>query len=151
MKLAEALIESAEIQKKNAQLVSRIRDNAKVQEGDAPAEKPEDLLAEYENNMQRFLELVQRINKANSETPFAENMNISDAIALRDCLGAKIRTYREIYEAATIRPDRFSRSEVKFIRNVDAKELQANINELSKEYREVDTKLQGLNWTVELL
>lgn len=151
MKLAEALIERAEIQKKNGQLISRVKDNTKVQDGDSPSENPEELIAEYDSNMARFLELVQRINRTNSETAFSEEMSIADAIAMRDCLGAKIRAYRDFYESATIRTDRFSHNEIKFVRCVDSKELQRHINELSKKYREIDTALQGINWTVELL
>jgi hypothetical protein len=151
MKLAEALIERAEIQKKNWQLISRIKDNTKVQEGDAPSEKPEELIAEYEENMDRFLDLVQRINDTNSKTPFDEGKCIADAIALRDCLGAKIRAYRDFYESAAIRQDRYNRTEIKFVHCIDPKELQNQVNRLSKEYREIDTKLQGLNWTVDLM
>ena len=151
MKLAEALIERAEIQKKNGQLINRIKDNTKVQEGELPSEKPEELIATYEENMARFLELVQRINKTNCETPFDEKRSIADAIALRDCLGAKIRAYREFYESTTIRVDRYSQKEIKIVRCIDAQELQSQIDRLSKEYREIDTKLQGINWTVDLL
>jgi hypothetical protein len=151
MKLAEALIERAEIQKKNGQLVSRIEDNTKVQEGDLPSENPEELIAEYEENMTRFLELVQRINKTNGETSFDEKKSIADAIALRDCLGAKIKAYRGFYDSATIRLDRYSRTEVKAVRCIKVKELQERIGKLSKEYREIDTKLQNINWNVDLL
>ena len=151
MKLAEALIERAEIQKKNGQLVSRIEDNTKVQEGDLPSENPEELIAEYEENMTRFLELVQRINKTNGETPFDEKKSIADAIAMRDCLGAKIKAYREFYDSATVRMDRYGHKEIKIVRCIDTKELQHQIGKLSKEYREIDTKLQSINWTVDLL
>jgi len=151
MKLAEALIERAEIHKKNCQLVNRIKSNAKVQEGDLPSEKPEELIDEYENGMARFLELVQRINETNCKTHFDDTRNISDAIALRDCLGAKIRAYREFYEHAVIKMDRYSKNEIKFVSCLDAKELQNQINAMSKEYRELDTKLQGINWTVDLI
>jgi len=151
MKLAEALIERAEIQKKNGQLSRRIKDNVKVQEGDTPAEKPEELIEEYERNMERFLELVRRINLTNSNTFFDGEMNVADAIARRDYLGSRIGVYREFYEAAAIRFNRYNRSEVKFVRSVNPKELQGKINALSKEYRELDTKLQGINWTIDLL
>lgn len=150
MKLAEALIERAELQKKNAQLFNRITSNVMVQEGDTPAEKPEELIAEYEQNMKRLLFLVQKINKTNDTTPFS-NGTVADAIAQRDNLRTKISTYRSVYEAATIRPDRYSQKEVKFVRCIDAKALQHTINELSKQYREIDTKLQGINWTVDLI
>ena len=128
MKLAEALIERAELQKKNAQLYQRIERNALVQEGDAPAEEPAELMAEYEGNMERLLLLIRRINATNSVAP-----------------------YRGIYEAAAIRQDRYSQKEVKFVRCVDVKAVQDTINRLSKEYRETDTKLQAINWTTDLV
>ena len=65
MKLAEALIERAELQRKNAELLKRINDNVLVQEGDDPAEQPEELMAEYEKNRERLLFLVRRINATN--------------------------------------------------------------------------------------
>jgi len=151
MKLAEALIERAEIQKQNGQLFNRIKANTKVQEGDLPAEKPEELIVKYEENMTQYLELVQRINDTNCKTPFNGEKSIADAIAMRDCLGAKIRAYREFYESSTIKPNRYNRMEIKFVSCVDSKMLQTRISELSKEYREIDTKLQGLNWTVDLI
>lgn len=151
MKLAEALIERAELQKKNAQLFSRITSNTMVQEGDSPAEKPEELIAEYEKNMEQLLFLVQKINETNHLTPFEGHGNVASAIAYRDNLKAKIGVYRSIYESATIKPERYSQKEVKFVRCIDARELQVKINQLSKEYRSLDTKLQGINWTVELV
>ena len=151
MKLAEALIERAEIQKQNGQLSKRIKSNIKVQEGDLPAEKPEELIAEYEKNMDRFLDLVKRINLTNSKTAFDGEKSIADAIAYRDYLGAKIGTYRDFYEIAVIKIDIYNRREVKFVSCFEPSGLQSKINSLSKEYRELDTKLQGINWTVELL
>lgn len=151
MKLAEALIERAELQKKNGQLIKRIQYNVKVQEGDTPAENPEELIAEYEGNMTRILKLVQRINDTNCKTPFGKNMNITEAIAMRDYLAQRIKSYRDFYVAATIKQDRYNRGEIKFVRCVNSGEFQNKINILSKEYRELDTKLQGLNWTVDLL
>ena len=151
MKLAEALIERAELQKQNAQLIDRIKKNAKVQEGDNPAENPSDLIEQYNQNMARFYELVTAINKTNNVTSFDENLTVSDAIAKRDALGTKIKAYREIYQAATITVDRYSKNEIRFVRSLDIKELQEQINQFSKEFRELDTKLQGLNWVTSLL
>ena len=94
MKLAEALIERAELQKQNAQLVDRIKKNAKVQEGDSPAENPADLIEQYNQNMTRFYELVTAINKTNNATSFDEILTVTDAIAKRDALVTKIKAYR---------------------------------------------------------
>ncbi len=51
MKLAEVLILRADCQKRIAQLKSRLLVNAKVQEGDAPAETPQELIAELNKNI----------------------------------------------------------------------------------------------------
>ncbi|MCD0161136.1 hypothetical protein IHN63_07420, partial [Deinococcus sp. 6YEL10] len=47
MKLAEALIERADLQKRAAQLEERLVKNLLVQEGEAPAEDPQALLREF--------------------------------------------------------------------------------------------------------
>jgi len=151
MKLAEALIERAELQRENAKLLERIKDNSMIQEGDAPAEVPEELIAQYERNMERFLVLVRKINETNSKTGFDNGLSITDAIAMRDCLGAKHRAYQNMYAATTISVNRYSQNEIKFVRCVEPKILQKQIDKLAKEYRELDTKLQGINWTVDLV
>ncbi len=48
MKLAEALLERADAQRRYAQVEERARRFAKVQEGEAPAENPAALLAELD-------------------------------------------------------------------------------------------------------
>jgi hypothetical protein len=151
LKLAEALIERKELQQLNAQLVRRINNNVKVQEGDEPVEKPAPLISEYEHNMERHLRLVKQINATNARTAFDDGSSMADAIAHRNYLAARIRSYREFYNSATIAQDRYGRKEVKFVRCVDAGELQTIIDRLSKEYRALDTKLQALNWTVDLI
>ena len=47
MKLAEALIERADLQRHLAQLQARLLQNAQYQEGESPAEDPAALLEEY--------------------------------------------------------------------------------------------------------
>lgn len=51
MKLASALTERADLQKRIAELSTRLNNNAKVQEGEQPSENPKDLLTTlfYEN------------------------------------------------------------------------------------------------------
>ena len=49
MKLANALAQRADLQRRMAQLGSRLMNNAKVQEGEQPAEEPKELLAELES------------------------------------------------------------------------------------------------------
>src|SRR5712692_11629709 len=79
MKLAEAVILRADCQKRIAQLKSRLLTNAKVQEGDAPAETPQELIAELRRVSTELLDLIKRINRTNSATAFAGRGTISDA------------------------------------------------------------------------
>ena len=44
LKLAEALLLRADLQKRIEQIKSRLKNNIMVQEGEAPSEEPEDLL-----------------------------------------------------------------------------------------------------------
>lgn len=68
MKLAEALILRADCQKRIEQLKQRLIRNAKVQEGDQPAEEPEKLLEELERIAGDVLLLIRRINRTNAAT-----------------------------------------------------------------------------------
>lgn len=150
MKLAQALIERADLQKTIAQVESRMRNNAKVQEGDEPVEKMEKLFALYEELMEKLEALIVKINRTNNEVFLDEN-TLAQAITKRDCLKAKIAAYQRLYSEASITTDRYSRSEVKFVRCVDLAKLQKSIDGLSKQYRELDTRIQELNWNAEVV
>ena len=149
MKLAEALIMRADLQKKIAQLRYRMEQNAKVQQGEEPAEAVEELLPLYDVLMSEFETLVKRINRTNGKTVF-QSGTLTDAITERDCLKGRITACRDLYNAAAIKQERYSRSEVKYIRCVDTIDLQKRIDAMSKQYRELDTNIQSANWATEL-
>ena len=56
-----------------------------------------------------------------------------------------------VADAAGARQDRFSRSEVKFVATVDVAAVRALADAAAKRYRELDTRLQQLNWTTDLI
>jgi len=151
MKLAEALILRADCQKRIGQLKSRLQTNAKVQEGDVPAEAPQDLIAELVRVSAELLNLIRRINRTNSTTEFAGTLTISDALAERDVLTLQRAAYVELAQEASISHARYSRSEVKYIATVDVAEIQKRSDEFAKQYRELDTRIQELNWQTELV
>jgi len=151
MKLAEALILRADYQKRIAQLKQRLLRNAKIQEGDKPAESPKDLLEELEQLSKDLTLLIQRINKTNSASKIDEEITLSDALAVRDILSLKHAIYRELAGAASVTQDRFSRSEVKFKSTVDISEIQKRADQLAREHRELDTKIQEANWLTEIM
>ncbi len=151
MKLAEALILRADIKKRIEQLRLRLLRNAKVQEGQKPGEDPEALTQEFERLSQEMLDLIQRINKTNSATHMADGGTLADAVALRDVLTMKHNLYRELAQAATITADVRTRSEVKFKSTVRVAQTQKLADKYAQTHRELDTKIQEMNWDTELL
>jgi hypothetical protein len=151
MRLAEALAERSDCQTRIEELKKRLARSARVQEGEAPAEDPTELLAELERLFNRLLELIQAINRTNSRTAFDGQWNIADAIAERDVVGKRRDSLANLAEVASTRQDRYSKSEVKFVATVSVADLQRQADVLAKRYRELDTKIQELNWTTELL
>jgi hypothetical protein len=151
MKLAEALILRADCQKRLAQLKQRIERNAKVQDGEQPSEKPGILLDELNKLLVEFTELVQKINKTNSHVSFDKKHSIADVLAERDSLAIKRNVLTALLEEASIKQDRYSRSEVKFLSTVDISQVQKQIDNISKQYRELDFRIQEKNWSVDLI
>lgn len=151
MKLAEALIVRADCQKRIAQLKARLLNNAKIQEGDEPAESPQELIAELGRVATELLELIKRINRTNSATAFAGRGTISDALADRDLLALERTAYTELAQAAAITQGRFTRSEVKYVSTINVAEMQKRADELAKNYRDLDARIQELNWQTELV
>ncbi|AFZ21659.1 DIP1984 family protein [Allocoleopsis franciscana] len=151
MKLAEALILRADCQKRIEQLRQRLVRSAKVQEGETPPEQPQALIAELDATINQLVDLIQRINKTNSLTNLEEGMTISDALAQRDTLLLKRSVYTSLVDAAAYQQDRYSASEIKSFSTVNVAELQTQTDRLSRECRELDTKIQSSNWNTELM
>ena len=151
MKLAEALAERSDCQNRIDEMKKRLIRSARVQEGEQPAEDTAELLAETDRMFARLLDLVSAINRTNSKTAFDNESSISDAIAERDLVGKRRDFLAGIAEAASTRQDRYSKSEVRFVATVSVGKLQMEVDQLAKRYRELDTRLQELNWKTELI
>jgi hypothetical protein len=151
MKLAEALAERSDCQIRLEDLKKRIVRSARVQEGEKPAEDSGALLKEMETLYTRLIELITSINRTNSSTAFDKKRTIADAIAERDVTGKKRDFLTSVADAASTRQDRYSKSEVKFVATVSVSDIQRQIDQLSKHYRELDTTIQELNWNTELV
>ena len=150
MKLAEALMIRADLQKEIHGMERRILANVKGQEDDEPVEDVEKLLPQYAALMETLESLIVKINNTNSATVFGDT-TLSAAITRRDSLKKRIGVYRDIYTTAVEREGRYSRSEIKYVRYVDAKKIRFMIDGLSKDLRELDIGIQSFNWTVDLM
>lgn len=151
MKLAEALAERSDCQVRIEELKKRMVRSARVQEGEQPAEDMAGLEAQSQHLFARLLELIAAINRTNSGTVFEGSRTISDAIAERDVTAKRRDFLAGIAEAASVRQDRYTKSEVKFVATISVARLQAEVDQLAKHYRELDTRLQELNWKTDLI
>lgn len=150
MKLATALSERADLQRRISELGVRLNNNAKVQDGEKPSEDPQELLTELNKDFERLEELVARINHTNNETKSGD-VTLTDLIAKRDCLKQKIGIMRNFLNTASEKVSRYSKTEIRILSTVSVSELQKEVDRLSKELRETDETIQGLNWTTDLI
>ena len=58
---------------------------------------------------------------------------------------------RGVIDEVSQRERWFTRSEVKFVATVDASALQKQLDDLSRQRRDLDTRLQAVNWQEDLL
>ena len=151
MKLAEALAERSDCQKRLEEIRDRLEQSARIQEGEQPAEDPGELLPETDRVFARLLELVSAINRTNSQTPFDGAHTISDAIAERDVLGKRRDFLIRLAGSGTSRFDRYMKSELRYIVTLPVGKLRADGDQLAKRYRELDLRIQELNWKTELI
>ncbi|KIL42754.1 hypothetical protein KP77_33840 [Jeotgalibacillus alimentarius] len=150
MKLAEALIMRADYQKRVEQLRHRLAQNVRVQEGEEPNEDPKELMIELEQILKQLKTLIQKINRTNLKTSFDEKRTLADALTERELIGQERRIFSELATQAAVRHDRYSRSEIKSISTINVKETQKRVDDLSQDYRKIDTRIQELNWLTDL-
>lgn len=150
MKLAEALIERADLQKRLQELRIQITSNLQVEEGEKPEETVKELMRQFEEMSERLTSLVDLINRTNSQIDTPKG-KISYLLARRDSLAQIKNQYQNL--AGHTSPMRYGRSkeDVKYVLTFSPKEMRKKADALAKEHRELDTFIQGLNWTTELL
>src|SRR4028118_1156792 len=124
MKLAEALLERKELKTKVENLRARAVQNALVQEGDAPAEAPVELLREMDDAVEQLGVLIRRINATNNVTRLEDGTTVSDAIVQRDMLELRRLALDVVLNKAAVRQDRYTRTEIKFVPAVNVTELR---------------------------
>ncbi|GHV12760.1 hypothetical protein FACS1894219_06300 [Clostridia bacterium] len=150
MKLAEALLQRSEYQKKIENLQNRILVNIKVQDNDKPLEDPIALIKEALDLTEQLGELINKINARNNVTLLPDGKTISQAIVERDTLMKQRNILTAVTGKAHENDYRLTHSEVKMNVVVSVSETQKQIDDLSKKFRELDTQIQGINWTTDL-
>ena len=150
MKLAEALQERADLNRRIEQLRYRLSNNVLVQEGEKPLEDPAALLEELESSFTRLEWLIARINLTNCAVK-VEGRSLTELIARRDVLSLRAEAYRRLVEEASQNTHRATRTEIKMLSAVDVPALQRQADDASRELRLLDNTLQATNWTADLM
>ena len=149
MKLAEALSIRAELQTKVAELKERIKASAKVLEGDEPCDNVEELCKEQDEALVQLEDFIYRINLTNVQT-MLDGESLTRMMAKRDVLSMRVKM-QDIVRYVSVNDTRYGRNELKYVRTVDVSLLRKQADSYAKQYRELDMKIQSLNWTVDLI
>ena len=150
MKLAEALQERADLNRKIEELRRRLGNVVLVQEGEEPAEDPAELLEELNAALSRLEELMAAINLTNCRTKVG-GMTLTAMIARKDALMIKLSAYRDLVYTAGQSTSRARGTEIKVKALLKAGDLQKTADKIAKEVRELDNLLQETNWKTKLI
>ena len=150
MKLAEALLERSDAEKKFESLKNRISRNAVVQEGDKPHEDPNKLMKEAVGVLNMIEKLVARINAANLRSKLPDGRTLTEALAHRDKLAEQHAVINAAIEGSQNEQARYGMSEIKWVATVDVAKLQKQLEDIAKQIREINARIQEANWQVEV-
>lgn len=146
MKLAEGLLLRADLIKKIEHLQNRIRPVLIVSNDKLPQEDPVELLAKMRTAIQDLEAIVVRINRTNNDTPIEGYKSLMEALAKRDSLKMLSEKLRNIRYAAQIN----NSGETNLKSTIDIKKLQIEMDQTGRAFRELDSKIQEINWLTEL-
>ncbi len=150
MKLAEALLVRADLQKKIASLRERVGRTVLVQEGDEPVEVPSKLLEQVDRATKELGRVIFQVNKVNLESTLSDGQCLTAALAQRDVLGQQHSILQSTIRHATQSPERYGSKEIRWLITVDVAKLQGEVDELGKQLRELNAAIQEANWRIEV-
>jgi hypothetical protein len=155
MKLAEALLLRADRNRTLEQLKQRIAVSARYQEGENPPEDARDLVGAASAVLDELEVLIRNINRTNSGTVMTDGRTVTDALAERDVLRLRYSMLKVSADAASGASQhagfiRTTRSELTYLRALDVRELRQQASDVARRARELDARVQQVNWTTEL-
>jgi len=147
MKLAEALLLRADLQKKITRLTARITPNMVIRAGNTPQEDPAKLMAQLRKAIVDLQKLIVKINITNVVTTDEAGKTLMESLAIRDAHKTQLEQLRLIRQSAQIHGQSSYNNTVNTIKITT---LQSEIDQTGRAFREIDTKIQGLNWLTDL-
>lgn len=153
MKLAEALIERAALQRQVDQLQARILQSARHQEGEEPAEDAAALLQEAQDVLSRLGALVLEINLTNAAAVLPDGTTLTAALAERDelrRLHALIGSAADAAAGSNRDGYRQLRTELRWVPALPVGALRRQVDDLARRLRDLEARIQRANWEVDL-
>lgn len=146
MKLAEGLLLRADLIKKIEHLQNRIRPVLIVSDDKSPQEDPVELLAKMRTALHELEDIIVRINNTNNNTQIEGYKSLMEALAKRDALKMLSERLRNIRFSAQVN----NSGDANLQATIDIKKLQIEMDETGRAFRELDSKIQEINWQTEL-
>ncbi len=109
------------------------------------------LPAELEQIAGELEQLIARINRTDLATTLADGRTLTDALARRDHLAILQSAFHQVAEAASAGLQRYGKAELRIVRTIDVGALRQRTDELARERRELDVRIQEANWQTDLI
>lgn len=149
MKLAEALSLRKDLETRISRIKDRLENVARIQDGDQPAEDPQELMGELDRCLDQLEQLIFNINVTNMRVVTDDGRSMTKLLAERDVLKKRIDVLRNTFNEAT--NSRRYRGEIRFYTAIEVKPLRQQLDKYSQQYRQLDMKIQELNFAKDLV
>ena len=150
MKLAEALSLRKDLETRISKIKDRLENVVRIQEGDMPAEDPQELMSELDRCLGQLEHLIYSINVTNMQIVTEDGRTMTKLLAERDILKKRIDILRNTFNEATNSGSRY-RNEIRYVTIIKVKPLHQELDKFSQQYRQLDMKIQELNFTNDLI
>lgn len=155
MKLGEALVKRSDAAKRLDTLRERAKSSVRFQEGEEPDENVEKILDTAVHTIGELEALTSAINRTNAHHAVADGVTLMDLLAQRGALSSRHSLFHNVAEAAaggrlSTFGVRHMRSELRWLTAIPIPELRKRADKAAKEFRELDTRVQQINWETDL-
>lgn len=150
MKLAEALLLRADLQKKLASLKQRLERNIQIQEGEQPDEAPEELMITAQQTNDELHDLIAKIHRTNALATI-DGKPMLDMLVERDKLIERHKIIMSALTPARQISQRYSNREIKWVVTIPVKNLQRQADDVAEKIRLINIKIQSANWQIDLV
>ena len=94
---------------------------------------------------------MRELYRTNDRTAAEGEKTLSDLLARRDCCRGQLGIWRNFLSCASATVSRRTVGEIKIRSAVPVKDFQKQVDQGAKELRQLEERIQELNWTTELL